>query len=156
MLDIEKFKKEKGFSIVDDFNGDIARARKNEKWGYINENGEEVIPCEYESIWSFEKDLCKVKKDDKLFYIDIENNAYYTEKECEIFVQTQQEIAKRREVNSNRIKQCNNEKEIERRINDDMQKFKIFSETEEHENVYNYYDLNFAVKQLMRKITKGD
>lgn len=53
-------------------------------------------------------------------------------------------------------KRGDNEKEIERRINDDMQKFKIFSETEEHENVYNYYDLNFAVKQLMRKIKKGD
>ena len=53
-------------------------------------------------------------------------------------------------------KRGDNEKEIERRINDDVQKFKIFSETEGHENVYNYYDLNFAVKQLMRKIKKGD
>ena len=53
-------------------------------------------------------------------------------------------------------KRGDNQKEIERRINDDMQKFKIFAETEECENVYNYYDLEFAVKQLMHKITKGD
>ena len=53
-------------------------------------------------------------------------------------------------------KRGDNKKEIERRINDDMQKFKIYTETEKCENVYNYYDLEFAVKQLIHKITKGD
>lgn len=117
MLDIETLKKQKGYTIVDDFNDGIARARKNEKWGYINEEGNEIIPCEYDSIQNFENGLCKAKKDEKLFHIDLENNAYYTEKECEIFIITYKEIAKRREINANRIKQCKNE-EIEEVLND--------------------------------------
>lgn len=49
-----------------------------------------------------------------------------------------------------------NPKEIERRINDDKQKFKYFEKTEKHENIYNYYDIEFAIKQTIHKITKGD
>lgn len=49
-----------------------------------------------------------------------------------------------------------NPKEIERRINDDKQKFKYFKETEKHENIYNYYDIEFAIKQVINKIMKGN
>lgn len=53
-------------------------------------------------------------------------------------------------------KRGDNPEEIERRINDDIQKFKYFAESEKCENVYNYYDLDFAVKQTIHKITKGE
>lgn len=49
-----------------------------------------------------------------------------------------------------------NPKEIERRINDDRQKFKHFIGTEQYENVYNYYDIEFAIKQVIKKIMKGN
>ena len=52
-------------------------------------------------------------------------------------------------------KRGDNPKEIERRINDDKHKFEYFAETEECENVYNYYDIDFAVKQTIHKITNN-
>ena len=52
-------------------------------------------------------------------------------------------------------KRGDNPKEIERRIEDDKHKFEYFAENEECENVYNYYDLDFAVKQTIHKITNN-
>ena len=36
--------------------------KKNGKWGYVNTNGEEVIPCIYDSIGSFSEGTVEVKK----------------------------------------------------------------------------------------------
>ncbi|MDR0650470.1 MAG: WG repeat-containing protein [Candidatus Peribacteria bacterium] len=27
--------------------------KKDEKWGYIDKTGKEIIPCEYDCTWSF-------------------------------------------------------------------------------------------------------
>lgn len=49
-----------------------------------------------------------------------------------------------------------NQKEIERRIADDKRKFDNFTKREKCKNVYNYFDLEYAIKQTMKLIMKGD
>ncbi|MDR0650472.1 MAG: WG repeat-containing protein [Candidatus Peribacteria bacterium] len=31
----------------------MAKVAKDEKWGYIDKTGKEIIPCEYDYAWSF-------------------------------------------------------------------------------------------------------
>ena len=47
-------------------------------------------------------------------------------------------------------------KEIDRRIADDKRKFDDFAERVKCRNVYNYFDLEYAIKQTMKLIMKGD
>ena len=48
--------------------------KKGRKWGYINEQGEEVIPCQYEDVeypsQFSENGLVLVKKENTWIYID--------------------------------------------------------------------------------------
>ena len=47
-------------------------------------------------------------------------------------------------------------KELKRRLLDDEQKIEDFKKTENYKLVYNYYELNFAVIQVVRMIMKGE
>lgn len=47
---------------------------RNGKYGYIDENGHPVIPCEYENAFSFTDKLAAVCKDGKWGYIDADGN----------------------------------------------------------------------------------
>ncbi len=53
-------------------------------------------------------------------------------------------------------KRGDNPEEIKRRINDDERKFEEFAKTEQVSNVYNMFDIDFAVKQVEKIILKGD
>ena len=46
------------------------RVRKEGKWGYLNEFGEEIIPCIYDSAEDFGRTWARVQKDGKLGYVD--------------------------------------------------------------------------------------
>src|SRR3989344_2226203 len=52
----------------------IAWARLNNKEGFIDQSGKEIIPFEYESCSPFSNGLAKVKKDGKYGFIDQSNN----------------------------------------------------------------------------------
>ena len=39
----------------------MARVRLNDKWGFIDKSGSEVIPCKYDGADSFSEGLAKVK-----------------------------------------------------------------------------------------------
>ena len=55
------------------FHDGLASVELDEKCGYINSNGEVVIPLEYETAMSFSEGLAAVTKKDKFGYINKEN-----------------------------------------------------------------------------------
>lgn len=57
------------------FSNGVAALKKNGKWGYINTDGDVVIPFEYDSALTFSEGLAAVEKNGKWGYIDINNNA---------------------------------------------------------------------------------
>ena len=61
---------DQGYQYIDYFYGDRSKVQRNEKYGFIDASGYEVIPCEYDEVGNWSKDKCKVKKDGKKFYID--------------------------------------------------------------------------------------
>lgn len=56
------------------FCDEIAKITKNGKYGWINENGEVIIPCIYDFAFDFSEGMASVKKDDKYGYIDKSGN----------------------------------------------------------------------------------
>ncbi len=52
------------------FNCGVAAARKNGKWGYIDPEGNTVLPFEYDSVSSFSNNNARVTKDKRTYIID--------------------------------------------------------------------------------------
>ena len=48
------------YDEISDFHEGLLAVRKNQKWGYINSKGEEVIPCKYEYSCDFSEGLACV------------------------------------------------------------------------------------------------
>lgn len=44
---------------------------KDGKWGFVDENGKEVVPCQYDTIEYFENGVCSVQRDGKWGYVDL-------------------------------------------------------------------------------------
>ena len=42
----------------------------DDKWGFIDKSGKEVIPCKYDVIEGFDEGLARVLRDDKFGFID--------------------------------------------------------------------------------------
>ena len=63
------------------FSSRLAAIKKNDKWGYVNLDFDEVIPCQYDSCLAFVGELAKVfvKKDNFTIesYINKENNVVW-------------------------------------------------------------------------------
>ncbi len=55
------------------FQDDMARVRVADKWGFINLNGEEVVPPTYDIVFPFELGFAEVSKDGKIFFINKSN-----------------------------------------------------------------------------------
>jgi hypothetical protein len=55
-----------------DFSEGLAYVRKNGKYGFINEEGKEVIPCIYDIAYKFVEGLAKVEKNGKDGFINKE------------------------------------------------------------------------------------
>ncbi len=51
---------DKHYQTVDDFHEDLMLVEFNDKWGYINKDGVEVIPCKYDDAYSFNEGLARV------------------------------------------------------------------------------------------------
>lgn len=66
------------YDIVADFEGDYARVSLDGKYGLINKNGEEVVPCLYDSIFCDQAYMRggyqAVVKDGKVGYVDAQGN----------------------------------------------------------------------------------
>jgi hypothetical protein len=48
------------------------KINKNDKWGFADRNGKEVVPPIYDEVYSYKEDLCCVEKDGLFGYIDRE------------------------------------------------------------------------------------
>ena len=57
-----KLLKEKGYEAIEDFHEGLAKVKKDGKWGYINKEGREVIPCKYDFAEGFSEGLAPVEK----------------------------------------------------------------------------------------------
>lgn len=61
------------FSICGDFhNGRAYVMGKNNKYGFINNRGDEIIPCIYDEVRDFSDSIALVRISDTLYYIDTE------------------------------------------------------------------------------------
>ncbi len=65
-----KKKAAKGYDAIYPFIKGKAKVVKAGKIGYINEVGEEFIPCKYEEIYPFEGGRAKVQRNGKYGYIN--------------------------------------------------------------------------------------
>lgn len=61
---------DQGYQYIDYFYGDRCRVRRNDKYGFIDASGYEVVPCEYDAVGIFIGGKSEVKKEGKKFYID--------------------------------------------------------------------------------------
>ena len=64
------------FDSVSDFYKGLARVKQDNKWGYIDKTGKEVIPCKYDVAIFFSEGLARIKLNGEYSYID------KTGKEC--------------------------------------------------------------------------
>jgi len=60
----------KGYDAIYPFIKGKAKVFKNNKYGYINMEGEEFIPCKYEEIYPFERGIAKVQRNTKYGFIN--------------------------------------------------------------------------------------
>ncbi len=58
----------------EDMIGVRIKTNKGKFWGYMNENAELVVPCEYEDIKYYNEGFAAVKKDGKWGFVDKEGN----------------------------------------------------------------------------------
>ena len=58
------------YNDIYDFSEGFARVKLNNKWGFVDKTGNEVIPCKYDWADDFEEGLSKVRINDKWGYID--------------------------------------------------------------------------------------
>ena len=58
------------YDIVDDFREGLALVRLNDKYGFVDKTGKEVIPLKYEYAYSFREGLALVKLNDKYGFVD--------------------------------------------------------------------------------------
>jgi caspase domain-containing protein/WG repeat protein len=58
------------YEYVGEFSEGLARARMNDKWGFIDRNGEVVITAKYDGVCPFTEGLACVTQDDKVGFID--------------------------------------------------------------------------------------
>ncbi len=55
---------------IGDFEDGMAKVIKNGKMGFINEQGDEVVPCIYDHLSDWENDRSKAMLNGEIFYID--------------------------------------------------------------------------------------
>ncbi|MCX7820467.1 MAG: WG repeat-containing protein [Brevinematales bacterium] len=67
----------RGYENALPFFDGLAPVSKNKKWGYINKEGNLVIPIKYDSAWQFFDGLALVFLSNKGFYIDDHGNEYW-------------------------------------------------------------------------------
>lgn len=58
------------YSCLCDFEDGFAAVQNGEKWGFINTEGKEVVPCIYDMLSGFKEELAAVCKKDKWGYVN--------------------------------------------------------------------------------------
>ena len=83
-LNVSIVKNQNDYNHSFSFSEGLLKIEQNEKYGYINEEGEIVIPCKYEDAGNFSEGvapiLLSVKFTDKEAYLNDKNNLYDDDK----------------------------------------------------------------------------
>ena len=61
-------------------NENLYRIKLENKWGFIDYNGNVIIPCIYSSVTDFQDGICKVSLGKDEFFINMQNEKVETEK----------------------------------------------------------------------------
>lgn len=69
-------KNEKIISAMDFYEGELALASKNDKYGFINTTGETEIEFKYDKGEPFDKGFAEMEREDTKYLIDVEGNEY--------------------------------------------------------------------------------
>lgn len=78
--DKERMRRLKSYSSVGYFHEGYARAEKNGKYGFVDENGKEIIPPKYEWVGEFKEGVARVFTNNKAGYIEKEGKVVIPEK----------------------------------------------------------------------------
>ena len=62
----------KEYDYIYDFNEELARVKLNDKFGFINKEGKEVIPLIYDYAFNFHEGLAFIQLDNKMGLINKE------------------------------------------------------------------------------------
>ena len=73
-LDCALASEETGYDFIEGFSEGLAAARQNNMWGFINEEGETVVPFIYREVSAFSEGLAAVRADSHYGYIDKNGN----------------------------------------------------------------------------------
>lgn len=65
--------KQEKYDEITDFHKGFACVRQGDKWGFINQKGEQIIPFLYDDASYFSEGLALVKKDAQYGYINDKN-----------------------------------------------------------------------------------
>ena len=76
----ERLRRLKSYSSVGYFHEGYARAEKNGKYGFVDENGKEIIPPKYEWVGEFKEGVARVFTNKKAGYIEKEGKMVIPEK----------------------------------------------------------------------------
>lgn len=76
----ERIKKLNRYSSVGYFHEGYARAKKNGKYGFVDENGNEIIPPKYEWVGQFKEGVARVFSNNKAGYIEKQGKVVIPEK----------------------------------------------------------------------------
>ena len=58
------------YHFVSGFYNGLTRVQLNDKWGFIDKTGNEVIECKYDMTYSFKKGFFYVKLNHEWFYVN--------------------------------------------------------------------------------------
>jgi hypothetical protein len=76
----------KQFERVNEYSEGLASVQQNGKWGYINTQGEQVLPCVYDYAGGFSEGLARVEQNGKWSVINTEGKVIVAE--CDWFLTT--------------------------------------------------------------------
>lgn len=74
---------DKKYDYVEDFYDGIARVRLDNKWGFINENGDTIVEVEYDYVGHYSNNLATVGLNGKYGYVDANGSVVIELKYCE-------------------------------------------------------------------------
>ena len=58
------------YNWIGEFRNGFACIYLNDKWGFIDETGKEVVECKYDFVYEFKNGFFKVKLNDEYFWIN--------------------------------------------------------------------------------------
>ena len=74
---MKKFEDKSIYDEVEDFHNGFAAVKRNGKWGFVNKQGKEAVPCKYDYVGSFSDGFAKVKLNGKLGKVNTRGEEFW-------------------------------------------------------------------------------